>query len=146
MSAVAHSLRGRVHTRMFWASAALCPAAVLTLARVLEPDVRGIGTHTQLGLPPCAFLTLTQRPCPACGLTTAFAHMARGHLLAACHANAVGLPLFLCALVAVPACLLACMRASPVEATLKRLRLEAVAAIIGLSAVLSWLARIVASA
>ena len=30
---------------------------LLVLARKLEPDPRGFGTHTQLGLRPCAFLT-----------------------------------------------------------------------------------------
>ena len=32
-----------------------------------------MGTHQQLGLPPCNFVTLTGYPCPACGMTTSFA-------------------------------------------------------------------------
>ena len=37
--------------------AAACLAGLLVVARKLEPDPRGFGTHTQLGLPRCAFLT-----------------------------------------------------------------------------------------
>jgi hypothetical protein len=53
---------------------------LLGVARWLEPDPRGYGTHTQLGLGPCAFAVLTGRPCPACGMTTSFAWFARGCL------------------------------------------------------------------
>jgi hypothetical protein len=53
---------------------------LLGVARRLEPDPRGFGTHTQLGLGPCAFAVLTGRPCPACGMTTSFAWFARGRL------------------------------------------------------------------
>ena len=52
---------------------ALGLAGVLGTARLLEPDPRGFGTHTQLGLAPCAFARITGRPCPTCGMTTAFA-------------------------------------------------------------------------
>src|SRR2546423_15540192 len=55
-------------------------AAVLGLARWLEPDPRGYGTHTQLGLAPCAFAQVTGERCPACGATTAFAWVVPGPL------------------------------------------------------------------
>jgi len=47
--------------------------ALLGIGSLLEPDPRGFGTHTQLGLPPCAFRMLFGIPCPSCGMTTAFA-------------------------------------------------------------------------
>lgn len=58
-------------------------ASVLGLARWLEPSVQGHGTHTQLGLPPCTFWSLTGVPCPLCGGTTTFSLMAHGHVLEA---------------------------------------------------------------
>ena len=39
-----------------------------------------MGTHRQLGLLPCGFVTTTGYPCPTCGMTTAFAHAVRGHV------------------------------------------------------------------
>jgi hypothetical protein len=51
---------------------------VLLIACKLTPDPRGYATHTQLGFAPCTWRTLYGRPCPSCGLTTAFAHLVRG--------------------------------------------------------------------
>ena len=53
----------------------------LGLCAFLEPDPSGAGTHTQLGLPGCLISRVTgMERCPSCGLTTAFAHLVRGHL------------------------------------------------------------------
>jgi len=71
-------------------AAALGLVGVLVVARCLKPDPRGFGTHVQLGLLPCAFERLTGRPCPTCGMTTAFAWFARGRLDRAWHANPAG--------------------------------------------------------
>jgi hypothetical protein len=69
------------------------------LARTLEPDPRGYGTHQRLGLPECAFQTLWNRSCPACGMTTCFAHLMRGEWLRAMRANPAGMSLgVVCAL------------------------------------------------
>ena len=59
-------------------------------ARCLVPDPRGLGTHQQLGLPPCTFRVLFGRPCPACGMTTAWANVLRGRLPPALRANVTG--------------------------------------------------------
>jgi hypothetical protein len=69
---------------------ALTLAAVLGIALRLRPDLRGYGTHEQLGLPPCAFYATTGRPCPSCGMTTAFAWSVRGRLDRAWRANPAG--------------------------------------------------------
>jgi len=65
-------------------------AGLLLLARKLEPDPRGFGTHTQLGLRPCAFLTVTGRLCPTCGMTTSFAWLTRGRFDRSWQANPAG--------------------------------------------------------
>lgn len=52
---------------------------ILVASRVLTPSESGMGTHTKLGLPPCTFYRITGLPCPGCGLTTCFTHMARFH-------------------------------------------------------------------
>jgi len=49
-----------------------------------------MGTHEQLGFPPCNFMILTGKPCPSCGMTTSFALMVRGDFENALGANPVG--------------------------------------------------------
>jgi hypothetical protein len=65
-------------------------AGLLVVARRLEPDPRGFGTHIQLGLRPCAFLTVTGRLCPTCGMTTSFAWAIRGRMDRSWRANPAG--------------------------------------------------------
>jgi Protein of unknown function (DUF2752) len=65
-------------------------AGLLVLARRLEPDPRGFGTHTQLGLRPCVFLAVTGRLCPTCGMTTSFAWLTRGRIDRSWKANPAG--------------------------------------------------------
>jgi hypothetical protein len=54
--------------------------AILVLANRLRPDPRGLGTHQQLGLPPCSLWVVTGVRCPACGMTTSWAYATRGQL------------------------------------------------------------------
>lgn len=68
-------------------------AVVLGLAAWLEPSAQGHGTHQQLGLPQCSLAMTIDRPCPTCGMTTAFAHAADGHFLEALRAQPMGLAL-----------------------------------------------------
>jgi hypothetical protein len=70
--------------------AAVCLVGVMVVARKLEPDPRGFGTHTQLGLRPCVFLTVTGRLCPTCGMTTSFAWSTRGRIDRSWQANPAG--------------------------------------------------------
>ena len=64
--------------------------ALLVTAARLTPSSAGLGTHQQLGLPPCTVLDWFGIRCPSCGMTTSWAHMVRGHVLAAMRANAGG--------------------------------------------------------
>jgi hypothetical protein len=69
-----------------------------------------MGTHLQVGLPPCTFQVLTGVPCPSCGLTTSFALLVRGDVINSLRANAVGTLLALFWLALIPwsvACALA---------------------------------------
>lgn len=59
----------------------VCFAAPLVVASLLTPSDAGMGTHQQMGLPPCGFVLATGYPCATCGCTTAFAHAANGSLL-----------------------------------------------------------------
>jgi Protein of unknown function (DUF2752) len=98
----------------------IATVAVVTLAvaRWLTPSPTGVGTHQQLGLPPCTFLHWTGFPCPSCGLTTCFAYAAHGRFIAAFIAQPFGLLLFLLTVLAVPAALLCLRRRIPWSAVI----------------------------
>ena len=128
--------------RALWAGAGAAASCVLALSRWLTPDPSGMGTHTQLGLPPCGFLTLTSLPCPTCGLTTSFAHMARLQITGAWRAHPLGPVLFSLTLIAVAVCAWGCARALPPAETMKRLRLSRLLVIIAAAVVIAWLARL----
>jgi hypothetical protein len=102
-----------VSTRLAWLALASCAAAVLVTARVLTPSAAGHGTHLALGLPPCGFLTWTGLACPTCGLTTAFALLARGELVPAIRVHPMGVPLFLSCLGVLGLGLRAAVRKAP---------------------------------
>ena len=55
-----------------------------------EGNPRRMATHTQLGMPPCNFVLLTGKPCPACGMTTSFSLLVRGDVSASMRANWAG--------------------------------------------------------
>ncbi|WP_435017089.1 DUF2752 domain-containing protein [Tundrisphaera sp. TA3] len=77
-------------TRLALVGWAVALVALLGVARWLQPDPKGFGTHTQLGLWPCAFRATTGRPCPTCGMTTAFAWFTRGEWGQSWRANPAG--------------------------------------------------------
>jgi hypothetical protein len=77
-------------TRWVLAGTVLALGCVLTTARLVRPDPKGYGTHTQLGLLPCGFHFTTGYPCPSCGMTTAFAWVMRGRFDRAWAANPAG--------------------------------------------------------
>ena len=69
---------------------------VLAVARVLTPAADGVGTHTQLGLGGCTVLALTGQPCPMCGMTTTFSHLAHLQPIEAMVNQPFGVVLFSC--------------------------------------------------
>ena len=91
--------------RLMFVAAALGMTAMMGVARLVEPDLRGYGTHEQLGLPPCTFRLLTGFACPSCGMTTSFAYVVRGEVARAARTNPGGCLLALGTLPLVPWCL-----------------------------------------
>ncbi len=81
--------------RLVGATFGLPSGIVLGIARWLEPDPAGVGTHQQLGLGGCSILTFTGWPCPMCGMTTTFAHLAHGNLVQGIATQPFGVALFL---------------------------------------------------
>ncbi len=75
---------------LWWGAAGVVCLGVLVVAAWLQPHGDGVGTHEQLGLPACGFYERTGYPCPTCGMTTAFAHVARGHVLRALSVQPAG--------------------------------------------------------
>jgi len=76
--------------------------AGFALARYLTPAEEGLGTHQQLGLPPCSMRVIAGIPCPACGMTTSFSHFTRGQWLGSLSANTGGFVLALLCLALIP--------------------------------------------
>jgi len=63
---------------------------MLWLAHSLAPREAGYGTHENLELPACAFLSRTGYPCPSCGLTTSTAAVVHGEFRKAFLAHPMG--------------------------------------------------------
>ena len=82
-------------TRWIAATCLAACAGLLGVAGWLSPSPAGLGTHRQLGLPPCGFLIMTGLPCPTCGMTTAYAHAVRGQWRQSAAAQPMGLVLAL---------------------------------------------------
>jgi len=76
LRARAYSVKATVYSRVFAAFIAAACLTVLVVAARLTPDPAGHGTHLQLGLPPCGWVMAWGKPCPTCGMTTAFANAA----------------------------------------------------------------------
>jgi hypothetical protein len=121
-----------------WLSLATVASLVLLAASWLTPSVTGMGTHEQLGLPPCGMLAWLGIPCPACGLTTAFAHLAHGDLLASLQAHPLGAPLFLVTCLSVPGSLWAFSAGIPVSRAIERVQADRAALCFVISALAVW--------
>lgn len=91
----AEAARLRRLTRATLIAIAVALTAVFVAAFRIHPydgdgNPRTMSTHTQLGMPPCNFVVLTGKPCPSCGMTTSFALLVRGDVVASARANWVG--------------------------------------------------------
>jgi len=86
------ALLSLLHRTLWMAVACLC-LALFSVAASITPDPSGAGSHTQLHLQPCQFVTRVGIPCPTCGMTTSFAWFVRGNLLASLWVQPMGLAL-----------------------------------------------------
>jgi len=68
----------------------LLPLSLLATAGQLEPSPTGLGTHQQLGLPPCTMRMLVGIRCPGCGMTTSWSHFTHGQWRQSLSANLGG--------------------------------------------------------
>lgn len=85
-----HRLEASVAGRLYALAFASLGMALLVVAGWMTPSREHMGTHRQLGLPPCGFATVTGYPCPTCGMTTAFALVVRGRLIEAAGSSVFG--------------------------------------------------------
>lgn len=87
-----------------WALIALAIGLSVSIgiAAVLHPRAQGLGTHQQLGLPPCTVRVLFGQPCPSCGMTTSWANLVRGNVSDALRANIGGTLLGVLAMAGIP--------------------------------------------
>ena len=88
--------------RLVMAFAGAVLIGLLITASRLTPSPRGMGTHQRLGLPPCTLVQWYGLRCPSCGMTTSWAHMMRGHVLASFRANSGGALLALASVAVAP--------------------------------------------
>ncbi|MFT3923616.1 MAG: DUF2752 domain-containing protein [Myxococcales bacterium] len=128
--------------RVAWLAALLSSLSVLAAARWLTPSPSGVGTHEQLGLPPCGMLAWLGVPCPACGMTTSFAHLADGDVLAAFRAHPLAPFLFVATCLAVPGALYAMTRGLSVMAAIERLQADRLSLYFAIAVLLVWVARL----
>lgn len=76
---------------------ALAIFVVFAIAARLTPNPSGMGTHQQLGLPPCSFQFFLSLPCPTCGFTTTWTLIMHGRWWEAVQTNLGGVMLWLLA-------------------------------------------------
>ena len=112
--------------------------AAFAVGATLTPAPSGLGTHVALGLPPCLFLAVTGLPCPACGMTTAFVHVAHGRLLDAFVAQPFGALLALASLAGLAALPVAFLRGVTPRALFDHPRANRIALVLLALFALAW--------
>ena len=89
---------------------ALLLVAGFAAAAWMRPNDSGVGTHQQLGLPPCGLLTWTGVRCPSCGLTTSLSYLMDGEVVRSVRTQPVGLFIAAVSVLAIAACVDAAAR------------------------------------
>ena len=118
----------------------ILPFSGVIVARFLTPDPRGLGTHQQLGLPPCSMRVLFNLPCPGCGMTTSWSLFSRGNFNDSIQTNTGGFLLACLATVSLAIGLHAIVRRKPASRNSNRALTISLLAIFGIS-LAQWLWR-----
>ena len=118
--------------------------ALLVTARTLQPNPDGLGTHRQLGLPPCSMLWATGVRCPGCGMTTSWAHITRGQLPSAVSVNLAGSLLAVLAAIVAAASARVAITAATVTRRQQWILTIALLVIVAV-AMLDWMRRVLAT-
>jgi len=116
--------------------------ALLIVAARLDPSPDGLGTHRQIGLPPCGWIIAGDIPCPSCGMTTAFAHATDGHILRAMDAQPMGALLAIATGMSFLACLWVAATGAPLARLLRPLLSTRTGAVVVGFALLAWIYKI----
>ncbi len=69
--------------RLLLALLAVILWAVIFASWYVTPSPDGYGSHIQLAIPKCSWITEKNRPCPTCGMTTAYSLTIRGRIIQA---------------------------------------------------------------
>jgi len=87
--------RASASQRAWSAVVASGAVSLLGIAAWLSPADAGHGTHTRLVGAPCSWVTLFDRPCATCGMTTAYTRLGEGDVVGSFAAQPMGLVLAL---------------------------------------------------
>lgn len=146
--AAATYIRGPVETsattrRLVGAGVAAVAAGILAVAAWLQPSATGLGTHSQLNMPPCGWIMAVDVPCPTCGMTTAFSHAANGNLMAAFVTQPMGAALSIAVAVALLVGAYTALTGSRVASLFARLWGRRAAWAIGVGVTGAWIYKII---
>ena len=130
--------------RLVGAGIAVAAAAVLGVAAWLDPSPEGLGTHSQLSLPPCGWILTMDLPCPTCGMTTSFAYAADGNLLGSFIAQPMGALLAVATAIALLVGTYTVATGSRVAAMFGQLWGRRAAWLLGTAFVTAWVYKIIA--
>ena len=124
--------------RLLAGGVCVAAATLLGVAAWLEPNTAGVGTHTQLGMNACAFHVAHGLPCATCGMTTSFALMADGRMLAGFLTQPAGAMLALLTACTIWVTGWAAVRGTDLSRLLLTLVTPRTLAVVGVLGLLSW--------
>jgi hypothetical protein len=133
---------GTLRRRVLGLAVSAPAALLLGIAAVLTPSPTGLGTHRQMMLPSCGWVAVLDVPCPTCGMTTAFAHAADGHLISSFLTQPMGFALALATAMALQIGLYIACTGSALGGVFARLLTRRTGWMVGLAFLASWVYKV----